>query len=246
MLKKLLKEPFLHFLVLGGFISYIYTLTNQNSTQENSIVISQPRVNQLISNWKKKFFREPTEEEKEELIQNEIYQEIMYKEALTLGLDKNDAIIKRRLAQKMEFVSFDRIALEPPRDEELKSFMLKHKEKYSYPLRVSFTQEVLGTQQKLFKPLYSNMTEFDISRHFGRAFAKELFALDMDKKPHKLHSAYARHQVTILSKDAPKMKSFQEIKSIVKKDFLESMNEKLNQEIYKAMKAEYSIQVGDK
>ena len=94
MIKKYLQEPLLHFLVLGGLIFLFYAYVNDGFTEENKkIVISQAKQDQLTYIWQKKHMRKPTKIELQELMEGEIYAQIMSREAVKLGLDKEDGII---------------------------------------------------------------------------------------------------------------------------------------------------------
>ena len=97
----------------------------------DTIVLTQVEVVQLSNQWEKSHSRLPTVEEKQELIDKAIYTKVMYKEALKMGLDKNDPVIRERLIQKMEFLSADMAQLIEPTDEELVAYMHQHADDFT-------------------------------------------------------------------------------------------------------------------
>jgi len=241
-IKKLLREPLFHFLILGGLLFFFYSLSKQSDDSENSIVISKERIAQLTSNWEKKFFRTPTKEEKQKMIENEVYTNVFANEALKIGLDKNDNEIKIRLAQKMEFITYDTYELSEPNKNELKKFMLIHPEKYTEEGKIHFTQNMTNTDTAEFEKEYT-LTKFEVSNIFGRTFAEALFNLKADGEVHKLESEYGVHEVEIKSKSTVKLKAFDAIKEKLKEDYLNVQREQRNKAIYKKLKSQYTISV---
>ena len=245
MFKKLLHEPLLHFLILGGLLFLVYNISRYDEESEDSILISKARVVQLTSAWEEKFLRSPTKEEKQKMIENEVYTNVLYNEALKIGLDKNDAEIKERLAQKMEFIAYDTYTLPAPSNDELKKFMSAHSEKYTEEGKIHFTQSMIGVDTGEFEKEYT-LTKFEVSNIFGRLFAEALFSLKADKKAHKLESAYGAHDIQIISKVAGKPKSFDAVKEKLKDDYLSVQKEEKNKAIYEKIKSQYAISIDEK
>ena len=117
---RILKEPLLHFLLLGAAIFVAYSLmARPDNAEPAKIVITQGQLASMMETFALVRQRPPTSEEWDGLIQDRVRQEVYYREALALGLDKDDLIIRRRLQQKMQFVSDDTAAQAPPTDAEL-------------------------------------------------------------------------------------------------------------------------------
>ena len=149
MLKKWLREPLLHFLLIGAALFVFYNLQTDDSTDDsNSIVISEPDIDRLIILWEKKWQRLPTEAELEGLIEAQIREEVLYREALAMGLDQNDTIVRRRLAQKVEFISADLASQAEPSDADLQTYLDAHTDKFAVPARISFQQIYLNADQR--------------------------------------------------------------------------------------------------
>ena len=140
-MKKWLNEPLLHFLVIGALIFIVFSLVNNEevSLDGKKIVVSSGDIARLSANWSKRWNRPPTENELQGLVDSYIREEVYYREALALGLDQDDTILRRRLMQKMEFLSNDLAELNTPDEKALNAYFLEHKDKYELPARVSFT-----------------------------------------------------------------------------------------------------------
>jgi peptidyl-prolyl cis-trans isomerase C len=149
LLKKWLREPLLHFLLIGAALFVFYNLQSDDSADDsNNIVITESDIDRLITLWEKKWQRLPTEDELKGLIEAQIREEVLYREALAMGLDQNDTIVRRRLAQKVEFISADLASQVEPSDNDLQSYLNEHTEKFAVPARISFQQIYLNADQR--------------------------------------------------------------------------------------------------
>jgi hypothetical protein len=140
-MKKWLKEPLLHFLVIGALIFIVFSAVNEQEIRvdEKKIVVSTGDIERLTAKWLKSRNRSPTESELKGLIDSYIREEVYYREALALGLDQDDTVLRRRLMQKMEFLSQDIAELNTPDQATLEAYFHEHRNKYELPARVSFT-----------------------------------------------------------------------------------------------------------
>jgi len=146
--KRILKEPLVHFLVLGALLFAGYELLNRNGEPApGRIVISQGQFASMVENFARTQQRPPTREEMEGLIRAQVRGEVYYREALALGLDKDDAIIRRRLQQKMEFISDDIAAQAEPTDVDLKAFLQAHPDKFRVEPQFTFRQLYLNPEK---------------------------------------------------------------------------------------------------
>lgn len=148
-MKRILREPLLHFLLLGAglFIAFSLMPKSNGSGEAGKIVITQGQVESLIEGFTRTRQRPPTREELQELIQARVREEVYYREALQLGLDKDDLIIRRRLAQKMQFISDDSAAQAQPTDAELTAYLRAHPDQFRVEPRLTFRQLYLNPQK---------------------------------------------------------------------------------------------------
>lgn len=136
-----LREPLLHFLLAGLalFAGYRALHPELNSRDlSDRIVLTEDDLRQMNAAWLAQGRPTPTPEEMRRLIESKVREEILYREALALGLDKGDTIVKRRLAQKMEFLTEDLTSVRDPKTEELKAWFKEHRERFALPPRLSF------------------------------------------------------------------------------------------------------------
>jgi hypothetical protein len=139
---KLLREPLVHFVFIGSMIYVLYGLfaTPEIDENVNSIVVSSGEIDVFKSSWKKRWNREPTTKELDGIIQQFIRETILYRQAINMGLDKNDMVIRRRLAQKMEFIVEDLATMLEPDEQTLQLWFNKHLNRFQESPRYTFTQ----------------------------------------------------------------------------------------------------------
>ena len=140
-IRKALSDPLLHFLVVGFLIFGAYQLFSPQAEPVDDpqrIELSADDVRQLALTWLAQGRPLPTENEMRSLIDQKVTEEVLFREALALGLDKDDQIIKRRLAQKMDFLAADLAALDDPTDAQLSEWFAKHADRFALPAHASF------------------------------------------------------------------------------------------------------------
>ncbi len=124
-----LREPLAHFLLIGLALFFVYAALNHGASQAErsyQITLTTDDVRQLQTTFAAQWQRAPSPEEMRGLEEDKVRQEVLYREALMLGLDKDDIIIKRRLAQKMQFLAEDVAASHQPTTAELKAWYVKN------------------------------------------------------------------------------------------------------------------------
>ncbi len=169
-----LKEPLFHFLLIGAGLFLLYGWqTDDDALRPDQIVFTEAHVDRLINLWERKWQRLPTQQELQGLIEQQIREEVLYREALAMGLDKDDQVVRRRMSQKMEFISNDLASLAEPDDAQLQTYLDTHPEKFAIPGRISYSQVYLNASQrgdqvyadaeKLLEELPESSVDIDIS-----------------------------------------------------------------------------------
>jgi len=169
-----LKEPLFHFLLIGAGLFMLYGWqTDDDALRPDQIVFTEAHVDRLINLWERKWQRLPTQQELRGLLEQQIREEVLYREALAMGLDKDDQVVRRRMSQKMEFISNDLASLAEPDDTQLQTYLDKRSEKFAIPGRISYSQVYLDTSQrgdrvfgdaaKLLEELSQSTVDVDIS-----------------------------------------------------------------------------------
>ncbi len=140
-MKHLSREPLLHFLLLGGALFGVYELAPDariGPAASKEIRLSLDEISQLTLLYQSQWRRLPTPQELQRLVENKVQQEILYREALAMGLDKDDEIVKRRMAQKMQFLAEDVAAAREPTTAELRIWFERNSANFAQPPRLSF------------------------------------------------------------------------------------------------------------
>ncbi len=169
-----LKEPLLHFLLIGTGLFMLYGWqTDDDALRPDQIVFTEAQIDRYINLWERKWQRLPTQQELQGLIEQQIREEVLYREALAMGLDKDDQVVRRRMSQKMEFISNDLASLIEPDDAQLQTYLDEHAEKFAIPGRISYSQVYLNASQrgeqvyadaeKLLAELSQSTVDIDIS-----------------------------------------------------------------------------------
>lgn len=146
-MKNFWKDPFLHFLI-GGAILFFVLRGNQpedadTGDRSREIVITEGRMSQLVEIFQKTWQRPPTGQELQGLIDDFVQEEIYYREAIALGLDRDDTVIRRRMRQKIEFLSNDLADPGDPGDEVLQAWYEENPDPYREDPRYTFHQVYL-------------------------------------------------------------------------------------------------------
>ena len=147
---KMLREPLLHFLAIGAVIYLAYGVFAEPlpEADDKTIVVTAGEIEWMQTSWQKRWNRPPTDEELDGLIQQYIRETVLYREALTMGLNQHDQVIRRRLAQKLEFLAKDLVALTPPTEQELEAYFAEHKDRYQEPALYTSTQLFLDPDKR--------------------------------------------------------------------------------------------------
>jgi hypothetical protein len=147
--RRLLSEPLLHFLLIGALLFLLYGVLNRGESEApRDIVISEARVEALAGNFAAVWMRPPTAQELKGLVDDYIAEEIYYREAVAMGLDRDDTIIRRRLRQKMEFISEGVADAAEPTGPELQAYLDRHPEKFLLPAELTFQQVYFSTERR--------------------------------------------------------------------------------------------------
>ena len=147
---KILREPLVHFMLIGAVIYMLYGVFAEPAAEETdkTIIVSAGEIEWMQTAWQKRWNRPPTDKEFDGLVQQYIRETVLYREALTMGLNKHDQVIRRRLAQKLEFLAKDLVTLIPPAEEELQTYFDAHQARYQEPTLYTFTQVFIDPDKR--------------------------------------------------------------------------------------------------
>jgi hypothetical protein len=140
----------IHFVIIGAGIYLLFGLYGRPDTEEleKTISVSAGEIIWLEEAWEGKWNRPPTPEERQGLIKQYVRETVLYREALAMGLEKDDTVIRRRLGQKLEFLSQDLIRPSPPSKEELQAYFEANIDRYQPPDLMTMSQVFLDPDKR--------------------------------------------------------------------------------------------------
>jgi len=147
-LRRLLREPLAHFLALGALLYAVWLVAGDAPDRSNEIVVSPGEIESLTEGFRRTWQRPPTETELRGLVEERVKEEVFFREAKAMGLDQDDQVIRRRMRQKLEFLTEDLASQAEPTREELQAYLDAHVEAFRQDDRVSFTQVYLSPARR--------------------------------------------------------------------------------------------------
>jgi len=272
---KLLKEPLLHFTVLALLIFAAFGVLKPTTATRpaSAIVVTSGKVGQMAAVFSKTWQRAPNEAELKGLIEDYIAEEALVREALALGLDENDTVIRRRLRQKMEFISDAEVDALAPTDTDLQAHLDAHASAYQIDPMISFTQIFLSPEKHgdallpdaaaLLAQLKAN-PERDVSvlgdpsllpgteratkvtrigNDFGPEFASAIAELPVGIWSGPVASAYGLHLVRVTDRQPGRMPALTEVRDAVLRDWSNAEREKRSKEQLDSLLTQYTVTI---
>jgi len=267
LLRRILKEPLLHFVVAGSLL--FAALSGENVPIKPEIKISAGKVQQITAQFTKTRQRSPTEEELASLIDAEIREELAFAQGKQLGLVEDDTIIKRRVQQKLEFMLSNSIASIEPSQAELQAFLDSHvdlftidpvysfKHIYVNPEKHEDTQSFLARLQQqdlnstyrdcgdsiMLEPRYKNLAHAQVSKLFGRQFALNLSEQPLQVWVGPVSSGFGVHLVYIEEKRASHVAKLANIEAKVRLEFRVDAQKRAIDELYIELQGIYDVTI---
>jgi len=276
MLKRLFKEPMVYFCIVGALVYYFYTPDITDKDLTNSVVQLPSRfVDAQKDKFVQKYKRQPSEEELQNIIDQEVNAEILFREAWRLQLYVGDAVVKKRMIQKMQFLLEEGSATQEVSEEELNAYFLKHQETFSsshkvdlYHVLFSQLQDAERHLEQLMKagrvvpssakgsvafPLgnvFTQISEKEVSKYFGKDFYESLglakFDLTkLDQWQGPVKSRYGFHVVKLSNLSKAKDVSFTDVRESIRKKFIETTRVASRKEAVEAIKSRYKVEITD-
>jgi hypothetical protein len=150
-LRRVFGDSLVQFLLIGLALFLGYTLLHRGQSEvapSHQIALTLDDLRAMELTFHSQWQRQPTVEEFNGMVENKIQEEILYREGLQMGLDKDDTIVKRRMAQKVQFLAEDVAAAHEPSTQELKSWFAGNAEKFALPGRVTFRHVFFGFDKR--------------------------------------------------------------------------------------------------
>jgi hypothetical protein len=135
--------------VIGAGLFFLFSQINNTQVEtDHRIIITQANLDRLATLWLKRMGRPPSAQEREQQLEHYIREQVLYREAMTMGLDQDDVIVSRRLAQKMEYLFNDLSFIPEPSETELVTFLSEHASQFTMPATITFSQIFLDPRER--------------------------------------------------------------------------------------------------
>jgi hypothetical protein len=269
MLGRLLREPLLHFLLLGGVLFVIFGQGGPEPPAGGTeIVVTAADIERIAAGFSATWQRPPSENELQGAINDHIREEVLYRTGLSLGLDKDDTIVRRRIRQKMDFFLEDTVG--EPNESELRAFFDANANKFRVEPRISFRQVFLSSKRSnpkadaeallpqlvasgpnvegggdpLLLPETFGLTPLSqIDAQFGEGFATELSKVEPGHWAGPLKSAYGFHLVLVTAAQPSQLPPFEEVRDAVQREWFAARRAAVLNEQYQKLQANYHVRV---
>lgn len=275
-MKQLLKEPLLHFLLLGAMLFALNAWRSRVKPVEPAparIEVTAAVIERLRAASERQFGKAPNAEELRGLVMAHIREEVFCREALALGLDRDDTIVRRRLAQKMEFLTGDIVGGSEPADVAVREFFEKNAAHYAKSGRITFRHVYFSREKRgasaeaavtealaaLAKGVgdetmgdpflhgfdFAEREQDDVMAAFGADFAKELVPLPTGEWRGPVASSYGLHLVRVDGRTEPRAVKLEEVRETVLRDFHDERRRMANREVFEKLRERYQVTVDE-
>ena len=272
-MKAWLREPLVHFLVIGAALFVLQRFVAGEDESSREIVVTEAQVEALAENFARTWMRPPTADEIRGLVDDYVREEIYYREAIAIGLDRDDTVIRRRLRQKMEFVSDDIAAAREPTDSELEAYLRSNAGKFVDPPLLSFRQVFFSTDRRgesaqkdagraleslrssdrarrvpqgdptLLPPEMTRVTPRDVANVFGEAFTADIEDAPVDEWIGPVESPFGAHLVRLAARQAGRLPPLAEIRTVVLREWQATQQDESNEAFYEELRRKYDVRV---
>jgi peptidyl-prolyl cis-trans isomerase C len=260
--RRLLREPLAHFLLIGAVIFAVDALRDQPAdAAARAIVITERDIQRLTLAWERARQRPPTPAELDGMIRDAVKEEVYYREALRLGLDEGDPVVRRRMRQKMEAIAAAAADAAAPTDDDLRALLAAEPRRYAGEARLSFEQVYVGdgdaeamlatlrgggtvTGSPIGLPhTMTNAAASVVARTFGSLFAAELAERPVGEWTGPIESGFGRHIVRISARTADAPPRFADVRERLEADWRQRERRKREAAAYQALLDGYRIEI---
>lgn len=276
LLQRLLREPLVQFLLVGLALFGAWRVVGPAPAERDSgrrIVISEDDLKQMRLAWAAQGQPPLTPQQLQALVAARVREEVLYREALALGLDKDDAIVRRQLARKMEFVADDVSKLQEPQPAELRAWFEQNAQRFALPPRVTFRHVYFSPDKRgararadaeaalaqlagrpidaaaavgdafMFQSFYGDRSIEVVAKEFAPRFAQGLLGAPLRAWAGPVESGYGWHLVFVDALTPQRVPDFDEIEPQVKAAWTEDQREKTRARLFEQMRARYEVVV---
>jgi hypothetical protein len=266
-----LREPLVQFLLIGAVLFIAFDLRGGGEGGGQRIVVTPGQVDAVAAGFSRTWNRPPSEQELKAQLDEYVREEIAVREAVALGLDRDDTVIRRRLRQKFEFAAEDAFEATPATDAELQAFLDTYPDNFRTEPRFSLRQVHLGPQRG--KALQDDARQMldrlqaagpdaeirslsdsrllpaglehtglgEVARIFGDEFAAELLKAEPGRWVGPVRSGYGLHLVIVDSRDGGQLPALADVRPLVERDFMAERRKRALDAMYARLLARYPV-----
>ena len=264
------REPLLHFFLIGALLFATYSWLQRDLLTPTEIVVSRGQLQSLQMQFERVWQRQPTQDELDGLIDNWVREEIFYREGIAMALDRDDPIVRRRVAQKLEFI-IDSAAPTLPSDAELQAWLDAHPDEYqiepTYSLRQVFfdpgrhgseldavvaaarrdleSGRLVEGDTTLLPAAMSATRSVEVASVFGQEFAERLNTVTVGDWHGPMCSDFGVHLVELVERRSGGRATLDEVRAKLERDLLHSRTEDAKAAVYEKLRATYRVRIDD-
>jgi hypothetical protein len=270
-IRKLLGEPMLHFLLIGIALFGAYRWVSPGDSGGRRIVITQGVVDDLVTQHVAARGREPSTTELNHLIESYVRDEILYREGVRLGLERDDIVVKRRVRQKIEMIAEEDASTRSPTDADLSAYLAANQARFVRPAILTFEQVFLGqptsgpgvvhavavTRDALrsgndpetlgkptLLPYRMTLTAADlVARNFGASFAAALEKLPVGEWVGPIDSSFGAHYVRVSDRTPAAAPQLAALRDHVVREWENERRQRARNDAYTKMRGEYQVSI---
>src|SRR3982751_6361387 len=273
-IRSLLGEPMLHFLLIGVALFGAYRWVSPGDSGGGRIVITQGVVDDLVTQYGAARGREPSPTELDHLIESYVRDEILYREGVKLGLERDDIVVKRRVRQKIEMIAEEDASTRTPTDADLFAYLTTNRARFVQPAILTFDQVFIGesrsgpgvvhvvavTREALRKgadpeelgqptllPHRMTLTPADlVARDFGPAFAAALEKVPVGEWVGPIESSFGTHYVRVSDRTPAAAPQLAAVRDHVVREWENERRQRARNDAYTKMRGEYQVSIETK
>ena len=257
----------MHFLLIGLALFLLYGRVSPSDSDSRRIVVSQNQVDDLVRQYRSAFNRSPTDAELDGLVNSYVRDEILYREGLSLGLDKDDPVIKRRIRQKYDLIAEEEERSDPT-DADLGAYLKAHPAQFVRPAVISFDQlffdpastspdaveavkaalakgaDPAGFGQPSMLPAHVAGSSIElVARDFGDDFARQVADAPVGRWAGPMVSGIGVHLVRVSARAAPVLPRLDEVRAAVAREWESDRRIRSSEANYRKARANYEVVV---
>lgn len=271
-IKRCIREPLLHFIVLGGLVFIAFAAVSKPEVQKDAyetITVSLAQAERLAGQFRDIWRRPPTHAEMQSILSQYVREELLVREALSLSMDESDAIIRQRLAQKMDFLIASAVGAQSTTDQELRTFLNENQADYMSDTTIAFEQVFLGSTpepdeienvrveledgadptglgKSTLQPRVMRLSgPAAIDSNFGVGFHAALSTLEVGEWVLPVRSGFGSHAVRVTERRDGGPLAFDEVREKLEKDWLAAKTDEMKEEYLLQLRQNYTVTLPD-